>query len=121
MGFKFEKNTTINSFNKVQPSEFVITNAGHWNIGLQRNEEGVYEIMCDSYAWNDLPHHFPALRKPLSKAKGDNRRSVFMGLLEQAAAITTAVIEAEAQGHKITLSDPDEDGVIRARVEEVYA
>jgi hypothetical protein len=121
LGLTYEKNQQINSWNAVPISEFVVTNVGIWNIGFQRNnDDGVYEVIGDSVSWDGVQKH-PKLKKALSKIKGDKRREVFMGILQQAAAITTAVIEAENLGHKITISEPDEDGIIRARIEEVYA
>lgn len=120
LGLEYKKNAKINTINEVPMSEFVITNAGHWDVGLQRDENGVFEVIGDSVSWNGM-QKVPKLKKALSKAKGDARRDVFMGLLQQASAITTAVVEAQAHGHKITVSDPDENGIIRARVEEVYA
>lgn len=118
LGLEYKKNSVIESLNKVPECDFVITNAGYWNVGLHRVKDGTFEVVGDSFAWGKMAE-MPKLKNALKKAYGDKRKDAFAGILAQACAVTSAVLVAVAQGQKITVSDPDEDGIIRARVEEL--
>jgi len=115
LGFNFQRDTSINSFNGDIKCDFVITNAGHWNVGLRKSLDGKYEVVGDSVSWGSMAQH-PKMKAAMAKVKNDDRRNVFAGILAQAVGVTTAMIEAAKLGHNITVSDPDEDGIIRARV-----
>lgn len=121
LGFKIEENKKINSLNEVPVCDFVITNVGHWNIGFYKTEQGMYEIVGDSVSWGPMKK-FERLKVALKNSKNnDDCRNIFAGIVAQAAAVTTAIIEAENLGHTIVVSDPDKDGIIHARVETASA
>ena len=112
----FKKDEKIRTLNAVPISEFVIISPNGWDIGLQKNTEGTYEVIGDSVSWNGI-QNFPSL-KFIKKSQGDSRRETFTGILSQAYAITTAMVEAAKLGHTMEVGEPDEQGNITAKIIE---
>jgi hypothetical protein len=117
LGLKFNKNASIRTWNKVETCEFVVVSPNRWDIGLKQDADGLYQIFGDSVSWGGIAQ-YPKLAPALGKVQGDARKEVFAGILTQACAITTAIIEATKLGHTIEVGEPDENGTIHARIVE---
>ena len=106
------ENTLVRMWgSRTAPAELII-NLPRYDIGLNKDVDGNYTMICDHYAWSEL-----ARQKSLSKYPKQNFNSVgFTGVLTQAVNIVKATLLADAQGDKITFGEPDTNGIIHAEV-----
>jgi len=91
----------------------VLLDMPNWDIGLSI-VDGKIEVTADSVAFyeaakaGNIPK-FLKKNEPLDSTR-------FSGILQQAYNIVNAVTLAEKMGHKLTVSEPDENGTIHAEV-----
>lgn len=122
LGLKYELNAEVRVWGKKrEKADLVLKSPGDYDIGFRKTNSGKFIIVCDHYAWAEFSR-IPKLRS-ITKINSNqtnmehDTKANFLGLIMQAVALTNAIIEADKQGHKITYSEPDLEGIIHARIE----
>jgi hypothetical protein len=112
LGLSYKENAQVRMWNgSTTPAEVVI-NLPKYDVGLNKDADGNYTMICDHYAWGELARHASLSKYPKTGFGSEQ----FTGILTQAVNIVKATLIAEAQGDKISFSAPDANGVIHAEV-----
>jgi hypothetical protein len=91
----------------------VVLNMPNWDIGLHLVDDKI-ELKADSYAYTEA-QRAGNISKFLKKGEFLNEVR-FSGILQQTYNIVNAITLAEKMGHKMTVTEPDENGTIHAEI-----
>jgi len=112
LGLSYSIDKAYRSLNTKEKMPLVIDMPG-WDIGLHF-VDGKIELKADSYAYIEAARQG---KIPKFLKKGERLNELrFSGILQQAYNITNATSLAEQMGHRIIVSEPDDNGNVHAQI-----
>lgn len=115
LGLSYKENEKAKVWgNKTTDTQDIVVPTPLYDIGISKNDKGIISVEADHMVWSDF--FMLSQMQKYERMKAYPNQEKFTGILQQAYNVVMAKQQADTIGHTIQIGEPDEAGVIHARV-----